>query len=85
MFRGRALLLSVLGRQRGVVLGEIAMQLCCRHKLSRRPLWLTKLKSDVVKLSFLPGIITNETLTLMTHKAELFRHQFLSTSPCASI
>ena len=49
MFRGRALLLLVLGRQRGVVLGEIAMQLCCRHKLSRRPLWLTKLKSGVVE------------------------------------
>ena len=51
------------------------MQLYCRHKLNRRPLWLARLKSGVVELSFLPGIIQNETLTLMTHKAECFRHQ----------
>ena len=50
MFRGRALLLLVLGKQRGVVLGEIAMQLCYRHTLNMRPLWLTKLKSGVVEL-----------------------------------
>ena len=50
MFRGRALLRLVLGRQRGGELGGIAMQLCCRHRLNRRPLWLTELKFGVCRI-----------------------------------
>ena len=49
MCQERALLLSILGKQRGVALGEIAMQLCCRHKPKRHPLWFATLKSDVVE------------------------------------
>ena len=56
------------------------MQLCCRRKLNRHPLWVARLKSGVVELSFLPGIIQNETLTLMTHKAESFRHHLYPLS-----
>lgn len=55
------------------------MQLCCRRRLNRRPLWFARVEFDVGELLFLPGIILNETLTLMTHKAEWFRHQCLST------
>ena len=79
------MLLLVLGKQRGVALGGTAMQLCCRRKLNRRPLWFARLEYGVVELSFLPGIIQNETLTLMTHKAECFRRQSLPTFPCRNI
>ena len=46
------------------------MQLCCRRKLNRHPLWSATLKFDVVEVDVLPGISPSETLTLTMNKAE---------------